>query len=207
MNFSQLRKKMVLEQLRARGIIDPRVLEVMGKVPREKFVLPENRSQAYWDGPLAIGRGQTISQPYVIALALQLLELKGNEKVLDIGAGSGYEAALLSFLAKEVISVEIIPQLAKRAGRLLRDYENVRVIIGDGRQGFPEEAPFEAIKAAAAAEKVPPAWKKQLKNGGRIVFPLKKTFGQELVRIIKKNNKFIQESFGSVFYVPLVSGN
>ena len=199
---------MIRNQLLARDIDDPRVIEAMSRVPREKFVPPELKDQAYQDGPLPIGYGQTISQPYIVALMSQFLELKGDEKVLDIGTGSGYQAAVLSLLAREVISVERIPQLAKKAKRLLKElnYHNVKVVIADGSQGLAEEAPFDAIVCAAATKEIPQAWKEQLKDGGRIVVPLERGYYQELVRLIKKGDQFISQSFGPVAFVPLIRG-
>jgi len=205
--FALLRERMIQDQLIKRGISDQRVLWAMGRVPREEFVPQEFKDQAYQDGPLPIGYGQTISQPYVIALAIELLELKGDEKVLDIGTGSGYEAAILSLLARKVISIERIPQLAKEAGERLKrlGYDNVEVVVGDGSRGLKKEAPFDAVKSAAASRRVPRAWKEQLKDGGRIVLPLRRGFGQDLVRVIKKGDRFIQQSYGGVRYVPLIS--
>lgn len=196
---------MIEGQLRRRGISDERVLAAMGEVPREKFFPTQLLDHAYDDCPLPIGFGQTISQPFVVALACQLLELNGGEKVLDIGTGSGYAAAILSKLAAKVISVEKIPELAERARGTLAELgcRNVIVITGDGRLGFPTEAPFEAIHSAAASGEIPLAWKAQLAEEGRLVFPLQKGLLQNLTKITKKNGEFFEESWGGVVFVPL----
>lgn len=196
---------MVEEQLLRRGISDERVLAAMGEVPREKLVPAQFLDHAYDDCPLPIGFGQTISQPYVVALACQLLELKGDEKVLDIGTGSGYAAAVLSRLAAKVISIERVSELAERARQTLVElgYGNVTVISGDGRLGFPAEAPFEAINCAAASGEIPAAWKEQLAEGGRLVLPLQKGLFQDLVRVTKKGGQFFEESWGGVVFVSL----
>lgn len=200
---------MVKFQLQGRDIYDERVLKAMSLVPREKFVPSEYQESAYFDGPVPIGFNQTISQPYVVALMCQLLELKGNEKVLDIGTGSGYQAAILSFLAKEVISIERIPQLAKRAESVLKKLgcRNVKVIVGDGNRGFSDEAPFDAIVCAAATRNVPEAWKEQLTDGGRLVFPQETGWAQELVRLTKRGKRFLKENFGGVAFVPLIKNH
>lgn len=200
------RQQMVNQQLKSRDITDPHVLQVMSKVPREKFVPKQVRSSAYADHPLSIGHNQTISQPYVVALMCQLLELSGNEKILDIGTGSGYQAAVLSHLAKEVISVEVIPELAERAEKTLNElnYKNVKVIVGDGRKGAPDYAPFDGIKSAAASKDIPKTWKEQLKIGGKIVLPLEHDLGQKLIRVTKTKSGFKKEAFGGVMFVPLI---
>jgi protein-L-isoaspartate(D-aspartate) O-methyltransferase len=205
-NFKQQRQQMVEVQLKSRDITDQRVLEAMNQIPREKFVPKEIRFSAYADRPLSIGHHQTISQPYVVALMCQLLKLKGTEKILDVGTGSGYQAAVLSRLAKKVITIEVIPDLAKKAKEILGklNYQNVIVIIGDGRKGSPDHAPFDKIISAAASENIPQAWKNQLKTGGQIVLPMEHGLGQKLVRVTKTNSGFKKESFGGVMFVPLV---
>ncbi len=205
-NFSEKRRQMVEEQLKARDINDERVLAAMSKVPRHKFVPNSAKAAAYADHPLSIGHNQTISQPYVVALMCQLLELTGNEKVLDIGTGSGYQAAVLSHLAKKVITIEVIPELAESAQKTLKDlnYTNTKVIIGDGRKGAPDYAPYDGIKSAAASEEIPEAWKEQLNQGGKIVMPIKNKLGQTLVRLTKTSSGFKKESLGGVMFVPLV---
>jgi protein-L-isoaspartate(D-aspartate) O-methyltransferase len=207
LDFVRGREKMVVEQLVAREITDSRVLKAMGQVPRELFVPTEYQKHAYEDRPLPIGFGQTISQPYIVALMSQMLQVTGKEKVLDIGTGSGYQAAILSLLAKKVISVERIPELAQKAQELLKrlGYDNTEVVIGDGRWGLAAKAPFDGIICAAAAGMVPRFWKKQLKEGGRLVFPQKRLDEQVLVRLIKKGQRFFQKDFGRVIFVPLVS--
>lgn len=204
--YGRQRQRMVEKQLEDRGIADRRVLAAMAKIPREKFVLAGYRSQAYADHPLLIGAGQTISQPYVVALTCELLELSGSEKVLEVGAGSGYQAAVLSELAKEVFAIEVIPELAKKASANLTKagIKKVRIVVGDGKKGLPAKAPFEAIVSAAAAGEIPTAWKNQLVEGGRIVTPIKKGFGQKLVRLTKTKGKFKKEDLGGVAFVPLV---
>jgi protein-L-isoaspartate(D-aspartate) O-methyltransferase len=199
---------MISEQLLARDITAWRVIEAMARVPRELFVLPEEREEAYEDRPLPIGFGQTISQPYMVALMTQLLQLKGREKILDIGTGSGYQAAILSLLTKTVISIERIPALAARARETLQKlgYTNVEVIFGDGNLGVPCQAPFAGIICAAACPKMPSAWQKQLKEGGRAVFPQKRFDRQILVRLTKTGGRFLEENFGGVIFVPLISG-
>lgn len=205
--FVTLRQQMVEIQLRKRDITDQKVLGAFLQVPREEFVEPEMRDFAYNDHPLPIGHEQTISQPYIVAKMCELLELKGKERVLDVGVGSGYQAAILSLLAKEVIAVERIEALAKKAEerlKLLR-FSNVTVIVGDGSLEVPNKAPFDAIKCAAATDLIPPSWIEQLKNRGRIVLPLRGTWGQELIRVTKVNGKLRKESFGPVVFVPLIT--
>jgi len=206
-NFAQLRQWMVEEQLLSRDIADPKVIKAMSKVPRQEFVPQNLRRYAYRDSPLLIGFGQTISQPYIVALMCQFLELKGNEKVLDIGTGLGYQAAVLGLLAKKVISIERIRKLAESAKKTLKklDFNNVKIVIGDGSKGVPDEAPFDAIICAAATSKIPKLWKEQLKEGGRVVLPLEKNLSQYLVRITKKGKQFLRETFCPVAFVPLIS--
>ena len=197
---------MAAAQLEARDINDERVLDAMRQVPREKFVPEGTTDMAYQDSPLAIGHGQTISQPYIVAKMCQLLELDPRAKVLDVGAGSGYETAVLSLLADQVIGVEIIPELAKAANQTLSElgYDNAQVITGDGRKGYNPAAPYDGIKVAAAAEKILKPWKDQLKVGGRLVAPLKSGLGQVITRLTKHPGGFTQEKFDLVRFVPLV---
>ncbi len=196
---------MVKHHLQARDITDNWVLSAMREIPREKFVPPEYKSSAYTDHPLPIGKNQTISQPYIVALMCQLLELKGDEKVLDVGAGSGYQTAVLSKLAKKVLAIELLPELARKARQNLQEagIENAEVIVGDGAEGYKKEAPFDAVKSAAASDKVPKAWKNQLKEGGKIVLPLKTGLTQTLVRVSKQNREFKRENITGVRFVPL----
>jgi protein-L-isoaspartate(D-aspartate) O-methyltransferase len=204
--FKQRREAMVCSQLQARDITNQQVLAAFKKVPREKFIPASLQDQAYSDNPLPISKNQTISQPYVVAKMCQLLQLTGNEKVLDIGTGSGYQAAILSYLCQEVFTIETIESLAEEAKERLNKlgYTNVTVIQGDGRLGLSSEAPFDAIKSAAASSDIPEAWKEQLAIGGRIVLPLKIINGQKIIRVKKTNSGFEQESFGLVRFVPLV---
>ena len=206
MSYQQLRSQMVKTQLIARDITDPHVIMAFKKVPREKFVPSRLMNQAYHDHPLPIGEDQTISQPYVVAKMCQLLKLKGDEKVLDVGTGSGYQAAILSKLVKKVISLETIVSLALNAKKTLQEIgcNNVEVYQQDAKFGFSTEAPFDAIVSAASSAKIPQTWKSQLAVNGRIVMPLKRGSHQELVRITRLENKWKVENFGSVAFVPLV---
>lgn len=200
-------RQMIENQLQGRDITDERVLQAFRKVPREEFVGSEMREFAYDDNPLPIGHNQTISQPYIVAKMCQLLELTGSEKVLDVGTGSGFQAAILSLLCKEVIAIERLAPLAEKASEKLKQlgFDNVKVVVGDGAKGVQDESPFDAIKCAAATSEVPFSWIEQLKEGGRIVLPLQKTWYQELTRITKIKGKLQEESFGSVVFVPLIT--
>jgi protein-L-isoaspartate(D-aspartate) O-methyltransferase len=201
------RQRMVAEQLRRRDITDPRVLAAFGEVPREEFVDPEQARWAYDDSPLAIGYGQTISQPYVVAMTVQALGLRGHERVLEIGAGSGYAAAILSRLAREVHTIERIEDLARIAQMRLAHlgYTNVHVHHGDGTLGWPDAAPYEAIAVAAGAPRPPPTLLSQLTLGGRIVIPHGDASSQRLVRITRQSEtQYSEEDLGDVRFVPLV---
>jgi len=204
-DWAAQRARMVRDQLAARDITDERVLAAMGDVKRHEFVPPAQRSYAYDDHPLPIGNGQTISQPYVVALMTQLLKLQGNEKILEIGTGSGYQAAVLARLVKEVYTIELEPDLATSAKERLRQlgYENVRVRSGDGFFGWPEAAPFDAILCTAAAPRVPEKLVDQLRDGGRIVLPLDRGGEQELVTGIKRGDDLRVRSHGPVLFVPM----
>jgi protein-L-isoaspartate(D-aspartate) O-methyltransferase len=183
--FARLRHCMVNEQLRTRGVADKAVLAAMEKVPRHLFVPPAQRRCAYDDGPLPIGLAQTISQPYMVARMTELLRLTRACRVLEVGTGSGYQAAVLAELAGEVWSIERLPELARQAEQLLHRlrYDNVRVIVGDGTLGHPEAAPYDAIVVTAAAPRVPDALRAQLKPGGRMVIPLAVHFSQDLTLV------------------------
>lgn len=204
--FVRARRSMVEKDLRGRGVNDSRVLEAMAQVPRHLFVKENLRFQAYEDRPLPLGDGQTISQPYVVALMSELLELKGNEKALEVGTGSGYQAAVLSHLVREVYTIEISPSLAERARETLSGlgYSNVQVKTGDGFFGWAERGPFDAIVVTASAIKVPePLWN-QLREGGRMVMPMGDTSKtQRLVRIRKLEGKRHVEDITGVIFVPM----
>jgi protein-L-isoaspartate(D-aspartate) O-methyltransferase len=187
MDFALLRHRMVQHQLRGRGIADERLLAVMEEAPRHLFVPERQRDKAYDDGPLTIGLGQTISQPYMVARMTELMRLEGTETVLEIGTGSGYQAAILAKLAATVWTIERHPELAGRAEGLLADlgYDNVRVVIGDGTLGLPVRAPFDSIVVTAAAPDVPQALRDQLRLGGRMVIPVSTGYAQDLQLIEK----------------------
>jgi protein-L-isoaspartate(D-aspartate) O-methyltransferase len=204
--FVRARRAMIERDLMTRGIRDARVLEVMGTIERELFVPEKLRSLAYEDRPLSIGEGQTISQPYVVAFMTELLNLKGTERVLEIGTGSGYQTAVLAKLAAEVYSIEIIPKLSERAKTLLHrlGFDNVHLKTGDGFFGWEERGPFDAILVTAAAPKIPePLWG-QLREGGRLIMPLGvEREAQKLVRVTKSDGKQVVEELSGVFFVPL----
>jgi protein-L-isoaspartate(D-aspartate) O-methyltransferase len=204
--FESARSDMVERQLRKRDIRSPRVLAAMNSVPRHLFVPPEHVADAYSDTPLPIGAGQTISQPYMVAAMADALLLEGPEKVLEIGAGSGYQAAVISLLAREVIAVESQPALAEAAAiRLAKlGYNNVRVETGDGSQGRSPDAPYDAILVTAGAPYVPPPLQEQLAEGGRLVIPVGPTKQQELLRIIKQGERTTRESLFACRFVPLL---
>lgn len=200
---------MVEKHLKNRGIRDARVLEAMGRIPRELFVPERSRHAAYSDEPIAIGCGQTISQPYITALMVQVLELKGPEKVLEVGAGSGYHAAVLGALAAEVVALEIIPELAETARRNLERSgcgANVRVVYADGSLGYQDLAPYDAISVAAAAPEVPPKLLEQLAESGRLVIPLGSLDEQELVVVTKSQGKTSSRVAALCRFVPLRGG-
>ena len=201
--------RMVEQQLRQRGITAERVLQAMATIPRHAFVPADLRLEAYNDAPLPIGQDQTISQPYIVALMTERLGLVGTETVLEIGTGSGYQAAVLSSLAKQVYSVEILPQLADTARQRLAKlgYENVTVIIGDGNLGWKDGAPYEAIIVTAAAPHIPVALLDQLAEGGRMVLPVEMADGQHLLQLRKVAGKIIEQDLGLVRFVPLVEGD
>ena len=199
---------MVERQLRRRGIVDERVLQAMGRVPREAFVPSPLADRAYDDAALPIGDEQTISQPYIVAAMCELLTLEGDERVLDVGTGSGYAAAVLDELAATVVSIERIPALAARARRALDEtgHAGVDVRVGDGSGGAPDRAPFDAIAVAAATATVPQALYGQLVEGGRMVLPLGGPRGQQLVRIVRTARGPVQAATLACRFVPLVAG-
>lgn len=197
---------MVEHQLRRRGITAERVLQVMERVPRHRFLPRPDDPGAYGDYPLPIGDGQTISQPYMVAIMTEALQLEGDEKVLEIGAGSGYQAAILSELAREVYSVERFPTLAQRARETLAElgYDNVTVVVADGSRGYPEHAPYDRIIVTAAAPKIADPWTEQLAEGGVLLAPVGDRWGQTLLRVTRREGKLEQENFGGCVFVPLI---
>ncbi len=206
-DFQSARESMVSSQLRARGIVDPRVLDAMLLVPRHEFVAESYRDASYEDHPLPIGEGQTISQPYVVAVMLELLQLTGNEKALDIGTGSGYVTALLSQLAAQVFSIERHADLAANAAETLArlGYTNVQVLTGDGSLGLPAEGPFDVILVSAAASSIPLPLLEQLRDGGRMVIPVGSFEAQVLQFIRKIDGQPRITLLEPVRFVPLVS--
>jgi protein-L-isoaspartate(D-aspartate) O-methyltransferase len=205
-DFSIQRKKMVDIQLAARGISDKRVLEAFGKVPRERFVRAGDYAQAYGDHPLGIGSGQTISQPYMVALMTQCLGLHGDENVLEIGTGSGYQTAILAELASKIYTVERIPELSERAQEILGElgYSNIRFRVSDGTIGWPEEAPYDAVIVTAGAPSVPESLKEQLIAGGRMSIPVGDSFGQDLLLVRKKDGRMYEEEICKCTFVKLI---
>jgi protein-L-isoaspartate(D-aspartate) O-methyltransferase len=205
-NFKKQRQAMVEEQLKPRGITDQKILAAFLSVPREKFVEKRYQELSYTDSALPAGYKQTISQPYVVAKMVQLLQINQEDTVLDIGTGSGYQAAILSRLAKQVISVEIVSQLAAQAQKTFKElgYNNIQVIVGDGKKGYQTKAPYDGIIAAAVTDAIPLDWKRQLKINKRIVAPLKDRLGQRLIVLTKKRNGWEKENFDRVIFVPLV---
>jgi protein-L-isoaspartate(D-aspartate) O-methyltransferase len=208
-DWQKRRERMVRRQLAARGIRDERLLEAFRSVPREEFVPPDVQEAAYEDGPLPIGEGQTISQPFIVAMMADLLDLEADDRILEIGAGSGYAAAIMSRIVKTVYGVERSAALAREAQRRLErlGYDNVEIRHGDGTRGWPEHAPFDGIVAAAAAERVPEELQQQLAVGGRLVLPVGPPLGaQYLVRRTRRSEeRFDEEQLDPVRFVPLVS--
>ena len=205
-NFELLRREMVEDQIISRGIKDRRVIEAMLKVPRELFVPPEQRPFAYDDGPLPIGFGQTISQPYIVAFMTEKLEVKKGDKVLEVGTGSGYQAAILAEMGCQVYTIEIIEELSLRARKVIESlgYRNVHFKVGDGYEGWEEHAPYDAIIVTAAPPYIPEKLKQQLKIGGRMVLPVGEYY-QYLYRITRTGEKdFRVEKLIPVSFVPMV---
>jgi len=197
---------MVDGQLRARGIQDEGLLQAMARVPRHEFVLGDYKRQSYEDHPIPIGEGQTISQPYIVAVTLEALQLDPIDTVLEIGTGSGYQTAILAHMAKQVYSIERHPALARRAENILRGlgYENVRIVVGDGSQGLPEAAPFDAIVVSAAAPQVPGSLFEQLREGGRMVIPIGPAQAQQLQLVIKRAGSPVVTVLEGCRFVPLI---
>jgi len=202
--FDLQRQTMIEKQIKARGIQDTQVLQAFSDVPRHRFVPPAMREYAYNDRPVPIGQDQTISQPYIVALMTEALKLKGDERVLEIGTGSGYQAAILSRIVKHVYTIEIIASLAERAGRLFEtlEYKNITTRHGDGFIGWEEEAPFDAIIITAAPPHIPEFWIDQLKEGGRMILPVGELY-QELVLIEKKVGQVERKRLIPVRFVPM----
>ena len=206
-DFKVWREKMVAEQIEARGVKDRRVLEAMRKIERHRFVSSQIAHLAYRDTPLPIAEGQTISQPYIVALMTELAQLKSTDRVLEIGTGSGYQAAILSELAKEVYTIDILPNLVDRAKILLKSlgYKNIQVESGDGYLGWPEFAPFDAIIVTCAPKDVPQALIEQLAEGGRLVIPVGDRY-QELKLLTKTSGKIVEKNIIPVIFVPMRRG-
>jgi len=206
--FAQKRQNMVVSQLKSRDIIDSKVLQAMLTVPRHQFVDENIRESAYNDYPLAIGEGQTISQPYIVALMTQLLELKGGERVLEIGTGSGYQAAVLAEIVEEVYTVEIYESLSKESEKLLKDlgYQNIKFKVGDGYYGWEEYAPYDAIIVTCAPDHVPPSLLQQIRDdGGRIVIPVGGIWmAQTLMKIEKIRGEVKSKGIIGVRFVPMI---
>lgn len=209
MDYAAERAKMVEQQLRRRGIADTRVLAAMEEVPRERFVPDAEKARSYYDGALPLSQGQTISQPLMVAMSAEALSLEGDENVLEIGAGSGYQAAVLSKLAKQVTAVEIIPELVEGARQVIESLgiRNVDVVCGDGRLGWPARAPYDGIVVAAAAEEIPAALIDQLAEGGRLVIPVGAKWGQSLQVSRKRGGALHTEELCRCVFVPLVYGS
>jgi len=200
-------EEMVEQQITARDIIDPKVIQTMRIVPRDMFIPPAQRHLAFTDQPLPIGKGQTISQPYVVAFMTQALQVNRNCRVLEIGTGSGYQAAILSRIAKAVFTVEVIGSLLERAREAisLLNYKNIFCKLGNGRLGWKEEAPFDRIIVTAASANIPPSLRDQLADKGRMIIPLGKSeWNQNLVLITRRGKQFSQEKILPVRFVPLV---
>jgi len=206
-SMKKLRERMVKTQIESRGVTSEKVLNAMKTVERDKFVPSAHIASAYEDHPLPIGHGQTISQPYIVALMTELCELRGNEKVLEIGTGSGYQAAVLSLLSKEVYSIEIVEPLGKIAAERLRElgYSNVQVRIGDGYKGWPENQPFDVIILTASPSEIPQALIDQLADGGTLVAP-EGDYVQRLIRLKKTNGLINKEIITYVRFVPMIHG-
>lgn len=203
--FADLRRQMVQTQIKSRGITNQRVLGAMEQVKRHEFVPPHLIAYAYKDSPLPIGKDQTISQPYIVALMTELIDPKIDERILEIGTGSGYQAAVLALLCKEIYTIEIIPELARSAQGVLErlKYKNVFVKAGDGFLGWPEKAPFDSIIITCSAPKVPAPLVEQLKEGGKLIMPLAERYPQKLCLFIKQKGKLERHDIIDVLFVPM----
>lgn len=204
-DYEELREKMVEDQIEARGVTDELVLDAMRKVPREEFVLERDRKYAYTDNPLPIGNGQTISQPYIVALMTDLLNLEGDEKVLEIGTGSGYQAAVLAEIVDEVYTIEIIKSLSLKAQEVIDelDYDNIHFKVGDGFIGWEEHAPFDGIIVTCAPDEIPQPLLEQLADGGRMVIPVGERLPQDLEVVEKRDGEVYIKSITAVSFVPM----
>ena len=204
--FDILRKEMVSSQIAARGIKDKKVLEVIRRVPREVLAGTDDPAAAFYDGPCPIGYGQTISQPYIVAYMTEKLKLSRNDRVLEIGTGSGYQAAILAEICDTVYTVEIVPELAIRASNLLKilHYENIVIRTGDGYQGWQEHSPFQAIIVTCSPTHVPEPLTEQLAEGGKMIIPVGERYRQRLVLLEKRDGKLTQKSVLGVSFVPMV---
>ncbi|MEA3317738.1 MAG: protein-L-isoaspartate(D-aspartate) O-methyltransferase [Bacteroidota bacterium] len=207
--FENMRKRMVRNQIVARGIKTPKVIKAINEVPRHLFVPTEYKLMAYEDRPLPIGEGQTISQPYIVALMTDALKLDENTKVLEIGTGSGYQAAILAEICKDVYSIEIIESLGLKAKQVLNtlNYSNIHTKIGDGYKGWIEFAPYDAIIVTCAPTNIPKELKKQLTEGGKMIIPVGGSIAQELILLKKKNGKLIREVVAPVRFVPMLKNS
>lgn len=207
-SYASVRDEMVDQQIAARGVRDPKVLAAMRRVPRHEFVPADLLEAAYEDGPLPIGEGQTISQPLIVAMMTEAAQLRGGERVLEIGTGSGYGAAVLAEIASEVVTIECIESLATRARATLErlGYHNVEVLVGDGTLGWSAAAPYDAILVTAGGPYVPPSLRAQLRPGGRLIMPVGEQFyGQTLVRVTRgTNGEDLEEDLSMVAFVPLI---
>ena len=206
MDFEKAREEMIRYQIKGRGIRDKRVLSAMSSIPRDKFVLEGEENNAYLDCPLPIGMGQTISQPFMVALMTQCLSLKGPEIILEVGTGSGYQAAILSKLAKMVYTIERFNALADRAKKIFKELEikNIKVIVGDGSKGWEEYSPYDGIIVTAGAPEIPIGLIEQLNEKGRMVIPVGNSFSQNLLLGIKEKGKLKISNYGGCVFVPLV---
>jgi len=205
-NYTEKRERMVEYQIEARGINDPDVIRAMKNVKRHEFVPNQFRNRAYSDSPLSIGQGQTISQPYIVAHMTELLNIDKNDKILEIGTGSGYQAAVLAEITPNVYSIEIVEELAERARKTLREqgYQNIHLKVGDGFKGWEKHAPFDGIIVTCSPSDVPEPLKEQLAEKGRMVIPVGGAFIQELVVLQKKEGKIKRSRISNVRFVPMV---
>jgi protein-L-isoaspartate(D-aspartate) O-methyltransferase len=206
MDFAKARKIMLASQIERRGVKDRLVLDAMRDVPRHRFVPAEYQEGAYADGPLPIGQGQTISQPYMVAMMTEALQLRGGETVLEVGTGSGYQSAVLAKIAGQVYSIERHAELADRAKGVLSElgYKNIHIVVGDGTLGLADKGPFDAIIVTAGAPHIPTCLKKQLKEGGRLLVPVGGQFMQSLTRVTRRGDHFEEERLLGCVFVPLI---